>query len=62
MSGSPTPVVDMSEGRSLECGRCGRRIDECALCQDPACLHVICYHCLRQELGQSLSQPHGHGG
>ena len=62
MSSEAPLVVDVSDGRSLRCQRCGRRIELCAFCQDPACRNIICYRCLREELRQSLVQPHAHGG
>jgi hypothetical protein len=46
----------------LQCTRCGARIELCAFCESPACPKPICYRCLRQELRQSLAQPHAHGG
>jgi hypothetical protein len=46
----------------LQCMRCGTRIEVCAFCESPDCPSVICYRCLRQELRQSLAQPHAHGG
>lgn len=46
----------------LVCTRCGARIEICAFCESPDCSSVICHRCLRQELGQSLAQPHAHGG
>ena len=59
---SGRPVVEGRHDRTLRCERCARAIEECAFCQDPGCRHVICYRCLREELGQSLVQPHAHGG
>jgi hypothetical protein len=46
----------------LACTRCGARIELCAFCERIDCAHPICYRCLRRELGQSLVQPHAHGG
>ena len=48
--------------RLLRCTRCGSRIELCAFCESADCGHVICYRCLREELGQSVVQPHAHGG
>jgi hypothetical protein len=56
-SASPTQI----EAR-LACTRCGARIEVCAFCESADCSQVICYRCLRQELRQSLAQPHAHGG
>jgi hypothetical protein len=49
-------------GARLQCTRCGARIELCAFCESADCSDVICYRCLRQELRQSLAQPHEHGG
>jgi hypothetical protein len=49
-------------GARLVCTRCGAGIEVCAFCESPDCSNVICYRCLRQELRQSLAQPHAHGG
>jgi hypothetical protein len=46
----------------LRCTRCGARIELCAFCESVDCSLAICYRCLRQELRQSLAQPHPHGG
>jgi len=56
---SPAPM--QTEAR-LDCTRCGARIEVCAFCERADCSHPICYRCLRQELRQSLAQPHAHGG
>jgi hypothetical protein len=58
---SPVSAQPIGE-RLMRCTRCGTRIELCAFCESPACRHVICYRCLRQELGQSVVQPHAHGG
>jgi hypothetical protein len=58
----PPVVVEGSEGRPFRCSRCGSAIAICAFCEDIECESVICYRCLRQEVGQSLAQPHAHGG
>jgi hypothetical protein len=46
----------------LRCTRCGALIELCAFCERADCPSVICYRCLRQELRQSLAQPHAHDG
>ena len=57
----PMDVVGEEE-RRFTCSRCGRRIELCAFCEDAACANVICYRCLREDLGESLALPHPHGG
>jgi hypothetical protein len=48
--------------RPVRCTRCDSRIELCAFCESEDCGRAICYRCLRQELKQSLAQPHPHGG
>ena len=62
MSVEPGALVEVAEGRDVRCERCGRGIEVCAFCQDPGCVHVICYGCLRTELRTSLEVLHRHGG
>ena len=62
MSSEPGAFVEVADDRTVRCERCGRRIEVCAFCQDPECIHVICYDCLRTALRQSVDQPHAHGG
>jgi len=37
----------------VKCHQCGKSIEVCVLCEDPACRHVICRRCLDLALGQS---------
>ena len=62
MTAEPGSIVEVGEGRTVRCERCGREIDLCAFCQDPSCPHVICYRCVRTVLRESLDLPHTHGG
>jgi hypothetical protein len=55
-------VVPTDPQRPVRCRNCGRWVEVCAFCVDPACANVICYRCLRGALRQSLDQPHRHGG
>lgn len=61
-SEQPPVFIEVTDERPFRCSRCGSAIEICAFCQDIACASVICYRCLRQDLGQSLAQPHAHGG
>ncbi len=45
-----------------KCSRCGKRIEECAFCDEPDCRAAICYGCSNVALGQEMPQPHAHGG
>jgi len=49
-------------GAGLTCMRCGVVVELCAFCERDDCRHTICYRCLRIQLGQSMAQPHLHGG
>ncbi len=55
---------DVSEktDEPFPCTHCGELIECCELCDEPGCSAPTCYECLNVELGQSLSQPHVHGG
>lgn len=57
---------DMSapEGQvlALRCARCNAEVDVCAFCERPDCAHLVCFRCLREDVGQSMSHPHDHGG
>ncbi|HEX2042869.1 MAG TPA: hypothetical protein VHF24_09560 [Acidimicrobiales bacterium] len=44
------------------CSRCGRAIEGCALCEQEACGHLLCYRCVRVLFRQELAHPHIHGG
>ncbi len=47
---------------AMRCARCGKRIEECACCNEADCGDPICYHCLNVAVGQEMPQPHAHGG
>ena len=49
-------------GLALQCSQCHSEVDVCAFCERPDCAHLVCFRCLRVELGQSMSHPHQHGG
>lgn len=44
------------------CTRCGVVVELCAFCEREVCPEMICYRCLRIQLGQSMAHPHAHGG
>jgi hypothetical protein len=46
----------------LLCTRCGIVIELCSFCERAQCPEAICGRCLRIELGESMAQPHAHGG
>jgi hypothetical protein len=50
------------ETAAVRCAGCGRRVKVCAGCEQPGCRNPICDACLRLRLGQSIAQPHPHGG
>jgi hypothetical protein len=51
----------VAEG-TLVCKGCERGIEVCAFCDEDGCGEEICYRCLLVELGETVSQPHQHGG
>ncbi len=47
---------------ALTCAGCGQTIERCELCDEPECPAAICYACTTHALGESIPQPHAHGG
>jgi hypothetical protein len=47
---------------ALRCSRCDRPIDRCEFCDASDCRTPICYGCVRVALGETVPQPHTHGG
>ena len=45
-----------------QCSTCDDRIQWCEACERADCATPVCYGCLIVELGQSVAQPHVHGG
>jgi hypothetical protein len=54
----------MTSAREIKtaCSRCGVDVERCAVCEKARCDAMICYRCVRTQLGQSLEHPHVHGG
>ncbi len=46
---------------SARCEECDRTIEECGFCGE-RCGVEICYRCCLVALGETLEQPHPHGG
>jgi len=46
----------------LQCSECDEPIAECELCDEPECPQAICYSCITLALGETMAQPHAHGG
>lgn len=44
------------------CTGCERTLERCRVCAREECDRPTCYRCLIVDTGQSLEQPHGHGG
>jgi len=42
----------------ITCTSCGKRIEECACCDEPDCAAAVCFHCLNVAAGQERLQPH----
>lgn len=51
-----------SEPATLTCTNCRVVIEICAFCERGDCPEAICSPCLRIALGESLAEPHAHGG
>ena len=47
---------------ALRCAQCDEPIAECELCDGQDCFRAICYGCITLALGETIAQPHGHGG
>ena len=52
----------MARDGAVICEGCARGIELCAFCDDAECGEAICYRCLILELGETIAQPHDHGG
>jgi len=46
----------------LTCSQCHCGIDYCAFCEEARCAVALCYGCMIEALGETMPQPHGHGG
>jgi len=44
-----------------KCEKCGKEIEVCDMCEDPACQHVVCHDCLAVALEERRPQPHDFG-
>jgi hypothetical protein len=57
-AGLPTEGTDAAHPRAgdaalaIECGSCGKLVEVCEFCEEPACKHVICDECLRVRVGE----------
>jgi hypothetical protein len=59
----PAPAgVERVPDRNVRCGTCQRWIEVCAFCERVSCQHPTCHRCIRLALGESIAQPHPHGG
>lgn len=52
----------MTGDAALVCAGCGRELEACAFCESEECGEATCYRCLVIDLGETLAQPHEHGG
>ncbi len=52
----------MASDQVLVCRGCDREIELCAFCDSEGCEEAVCYRCLIVDLGETVAQPHGHGG
>ena len=51
-----------NERTVLRCSDCGDEIECCEFCDDPDCPVALCYECVHLTLGETVPQPHPHGG
>ena len=47
---------------ALLCSECNRSLEWCSFCDSAECRAAVCYRCLVIALGESVGQPHQHGG
>jgi hypothetical protein len=59
MSTSTTEAEPTAE---LTCLKCHSSIDYCSFCDESRCGVAVCYGCLIEDLGETVAQPHDHGG
>jgi hypothetical protein len=52
----------MASEAAIVCLGCDREIEACAFCDSEGCGEAMCYRCVLEELGETASQPHEHGG
>jgi hypothetical protein len=52
----------VAEPTDLRCARCGDLISNCECCDQPDCPEALCYECVAVALGETMAQPHQHGG
>ncbi|HEX9311430.1 MAG TPA: hypothetical protein VGA30_01210 [Actinomycetota bacterium] len=50
------------EEPGTKCAECGTSIECCEFCEESTCQAAICFDCVTVALGQSVAQPHIHGG
>lgn len=50
------------EPTALHCSQCNEPVAECELCDERECRQAICYGCITLALGETMAQPHAHGG
>lgn len=55
-------MTPQASTEKTKCKGCDRVIDICEFCERPGCPVAICYDCQNRELGQTVAQPHAHGG
>ena len=54
--------VKEKDKRELRCHDCGGVLACCEFCDSEECQKPICYGCVIVALGESVPQPHSHGG
>lgn len=51
-----------TEDRTVVCVACGREIEACYCCENAECGAAICARDVILRTGESIAQPHTHGG
>jgi hypothetical protein len=46
---------------TVKCVNCGKEIEDCAFCEEPACKKPTCENCLGLSLVERISQLHDYG-
>ena len=48
--------------QAIVCRGCDRTMEVCSFCENEGCGEAVCYRCLIVDLGETIVEPHGHGG
>ncbi len=54
--------MSTTETHAARCCECDEHIECCVFCEEEGCSLLVCYTCLIVAMGESVPQPHEHGG